>query len=393
MRNRYIVKLFFTGLALLAAVPALIAQDSKTAVASGSNNPGMMLLIVVGMLLLLSLGLAIILIRLKGMINSIKDNRSGSNEYKSIAVVLVLLLSGTVAMAQGDAGANNTPAASPSGVSTMMMIIIGLLLLLSLGLSVMVLRLTSLLKQQNRPAGSAEPKGALSSWWADLDKKFFTKAVPVEKEADVLLDHDYDGIKELDNALPPWWKWGFYITVILAVIYMFRFHMGGNGPSPEEEYNREMKVAQARIEEYQKKTGGSIDEKTVKMADAAGIAAGKAMYLKNCVACHLPNGAGSVGPNLTDDYWLHGGAIGDVFKTIRDGVQEKGMQSWKNTYSPQEMQNIASFILSLKGTKPAGGKEPQGTLYVPDAPKADSAGVKKDTAAASPATADAKPAK
>jgi cytochrome c oxidase cbb3-type subunit III len=299
------------------------------------------------------------------------------------------VMAANMALHAQDAAGTAEAAPKSSGMSSMMLIIIGLLLLLSLGLALMVLRLTTILKQQSKPAGATETKSALGSWWANLDKKFFTKAVPVEKEADVLLDHDYDGIKELDNALPPWWKWGFYITVILAVFYMFRFHVWKTGPTPEDEYNREMKVAAMKLDEYRKKAGNMVDEKTVKMADAAGIAAGKTLFQKGqCVACHTATGGGGIGPNLTDDYWLHGGSINDVFKVIKIGVPEKGMQSWEKTYSPAEIQNLASYILSLKGTKPAGGKDPQGTLYVPAAPAADSAGAKKDSV-----TADVKPVK
>lgn len=223
-----------------------------------------------------------------------------------------------------------------------------------------------------------EPTG-FRKWWSELDKRFFTKAAPLEKEADVLLDHNYDGIRELDNALPPWWKWGFYITVILAVIYMFRFHVWHTGPTPEEEYNKEMAMAAARLENTRMTSKEMFDEKTVTMADAKGIADGKKIFTGTCFPCHGANGEGNaVGPNLTDKYWLHGGAIGNVFKTITIGVPEKGMQAWGKTFSPTDIKNLASFILSLQGSNPANAKAPQGDLYTPAATK-DSVVVKKDT--------------
>ena len=201
-------------------------------------------------------------------------------------------------------------------------------------------------------SGRVRQRSALRKWWSDLDKRFFTKAAPVEKEADVLLDHDYDGIKELDNALPPWWKWGFYFTVVVAVIYMFRFHVIKTGPTPLQEYDKEMKIAAAKLEEFRKNSKEAFDEKTVTLADAKGIAEGKKIFSGTCFPCHGGNGEGNaVGPNLTDEYWLHGGSLGDVFKTIANGVPDKGMQAWNKTFSPTDIKNISSFILSLQGTK------------------------------------------
>ena len=200
----------------------------------------------------------------------------------------------------------------------------------------------------------------LTKWWSNLDKKWMTRAVPLEKEADVLLDHDYDGIRELDNALPPWWKYGFYITIFIGIIYLYRFHVSGDGKNPEQEYAMEMMEGAKQDEEYKAKTKDLVDENNVTMADASGIATGKALYIQSCVACHAADGGGGIGPNLTDNYWIHGGSMNAIYKTIKLGYPEKGMQSWQSMYSPVQMKNIASFIQSLKGTKPANPKEPQG---------------------------------
>ena len=225
----------------------------------------------------------------------------------------------------------------------------------------------------------AERPISFRQWWSLLDRKLFTRAVAVEKEQDVLLDHDYDGIRELDNALPPWWKYGFYITLVLAVIYMLRFHVWHTGPTPEQEYEREMQVAAAQVEAYRQKSGEMVDEKTVTMADAAGIAEGKKIYQTNCFACHGMNGEGGVGPNLTDAYWIHGGTINDVFKTIKYGVPDKGMQAWEKTYSPTQMKNLASYIRSIVGSNPANGKAPQGDLFTEQ--PSDSTKAKADSTA------------
>jgi len=234
-------------------------------------------------------------------------------------------------------------------------------------------------KEANIKAGKPNAPTGLAKWWKEMDARFFTKAAPLEKEQDVLLDHNYDGIKELDNALPPWWKWGFYITIVLGVIYMFRFHVWNTGPTPLEEYNKEMMVAEVQLENFRKNNSESVDEKTVKMADAKGIEAGKAIFTKTCTPCHGVNGEGNaVGPNLTDKYWLHGGAISNVFRTINLGVPDKGMQAWGKSYSSGEIKNLASFVLSLQGSKPANAKAPQGNEYIPGI-KTDSSTVKKDS--------------
>jgi cytochrome c oxidase cbb3-type subunit 3 len=203
----------------------------------------------------------------------------------------------------------------------------------------------------------------LISKWHALDKKFLTKAIPLEQEADRLLDHDYDGIRELDNALPPWWKYGFIITIFIAALYLLKYEVWHSGPNPTEEYNSEMTSAKEQVDNYLASMKNNVDEKTVTMSDAAGIAAGGVSFAKTCTPCHGTKGEGGVGPNLTDDYWLHGGKIADLFKTIKYGYPDKGMQSWQATFSPVQIQELASYVKSLKGTNPPNGKAPQGDLF------------------------------
>jgi cytochrome c oxidase cbb3-type subunit 3 len=211
--------------------------------------------------------------------------------------------------------------------------------------------------------GKLQSDSWLIRTWHRLDKQFFTKAIPLEKEADVLLDHDYDGIKELDNALPPWWKYGFYITIVVAVFYILKFEVWHTGMNPTQEYAAEMTAAKIQTDAYLAAAKDNVDENSVTDLDSKGAAAGKEIFAKTCVACHLAEGQGSVGPNLTDDYWIHGGSIKDIFKTIKYGFPDKGMQSWQSTYSPVQIQQLASYIRTLKGTNPPNPKAPQGDLY------------------------------
>jgi cytochrome c oxidase cbb3-type subunit III len=207
----------------------------------------------------------------------------------------------------------------------------------------------------------------------------FNKSVTVEKEAAIMTDHEYDGIRELDNALPPWWKYGFYLTIVWSVFYLAHYHVAGSGPSSEDEYKAQVEEGQAEVAAYLAKMGNMVDETNVTLlTDAADLAKGKEIYTALCVACHGPSGEGGVGPNMTDQYWKHGGDIKDLFKTVKYGVSGTGMKSWKSDISPAQMAAVSSYILSLQGTNPPNGKAPEGTLYVP---KADSLAAPVDSLA------------
>jgi cytochrome c oxidase cbb3-type subunit 3 len=190
-------------------------------------------------------------------------------------------------------------------------------------------------------------------------------SVPVSEEKDVLMDHDYDGIRELDNNLPPWWKYGFYITIVFAFVYLLVYHVSGAGKLSAAEYKEELAVAEKQKEERSKLLAENItDENVIAITDASLLENGKGTFQKFCAACHRPDGGGQVGPNLTDDYWLHGGGIKNIFHTITNGVPAKGMISWKSQLSAKQIQQVASYVLTLHGTNSAGGKGPQGDKWV-----------------------------
>ena len=176
---------------------------------------------------------------------------------------------------------------------------------------------------------------------------------------DVLMeDHSYDGIHEFDNDLPPWWKYMFYATAVFAVVYLFNFHVF-SGPLQLAEYEAEMQQA-ALLKPSS--GGGNANEKTdfKVLTDAARLEAGKAAYLQNCAACHGQQAEGMVGPNLTDEYWLHGGEVNEIFKTVKFGVTSKGMVAWQGKLSDDQILEVSSFILSVQGSNPANAKAPQG---------------------------------
>jgi cytochrome c oxidase cbb3-type subunit 3 len=184
----------------------------------------------------------------------------------------------------------------------------------------------------------------------------------LEKEKELLMDHTHDGIEELDNPTPPWFMYLFYSTILFAVVYGSYYHVYQDGNIQETEYKTEVAVAEKAREEYMKKFANSVNEDNVTVVkEAKDIADGLKIYSTNCIACHGDKGQGGVGPNLTDKFWIHGGDIKSIFKTLTYGVPEKGMIAWNKTLNPLQIQKVASYILTLQGTNPTGAKEPQGT--------------------------------
>jgi cytochrome c oxidase cbb3-type subunit 3 len=204
-------------------------------------------------------------------------------------------------------------------------------------------------------------------------------SVAIEKEEDIMLGHEYDGIRELDNDLPPWWKYGFYLTILVSVVYMIHFHVTRTGDLQDVEYEKSIALAKREVEAYMKTAASNVDETTVRQLEGADLASGKDLFIANCAACHGKEGQGTVGPNLADDYWMHGGGLADIFKSIKYGWVDNGMKAWKEDLSPMQIAQISSFIRTLKGTNPAGGKEAQGDLYHEEAAVSDSSLVKTDS--------------
>jgi len=198
-----------------------------------------------------------------------------------------------------------------------------------------------------------------------LYAKLVGKHKPIEEESEIILDHNYDGIKELDNNLPPWWVYSFYISIVFAVIYMVRYHVL-NADDQFVEYEIEYAEANAAIEEYKKTAKNLVDVNTVELlTDASDLKAGQKIFETNCVACHLNDGGGQIGPNLTDKYWILGGGIKNVFNTISEGGRDgKGMVAWKKSLKPLEMAQVSSYVLQFQGTTPAKPKEAEGEIWV-----------------------------
>ncbi len=376
--------MLFTALAATAQDKAATAAD--TAPKTVWTNPVAITMLVIIVILLIVIAVLASVVTGTAKWQNMQLKNSGA--IKTVIGIL-FLLSPALASAQ-DAAAPAAETSSIAGLTSttfyllVSVIAIELLVVLLLGLFVMKFLSKQSIHTASVAAGTAGAAAATAptlSWW-----ERFNGFRPVEQESNIDLGHDYDGIRELDNKLPGWWLWGFYLTIFVGIIYFYRYEISHTGLSSKQQYELAVKEAEEAQKAYLEKAGNKVDENTVTLlTDAASISAGKANFEKTCATCHGVNAQGNIGPNLTDDYWIHSGGIKDVFKTIKYGWPDKGMQSWKDQYSPMQIQQLASYIKSLRGSNPAGAKEKQGELYKEDgaAPTtADtSATVTKDTTA------------
>ena len=239
-----------------------------------------------------------------------------------------------------------------------------------------------LTEEQRKQLEEVQTVSFTESKWFQKIMDSMTRSKSIEQESDVMLNHDYDGIKELDNVLPPWWVNLFYATIIFALIYLVRFHVMGDY-NQAQEFDQEVAAANLEIEKNKLNSPReeiTIDKVTL-LTDASSLAKGKEIYINACAACHKADGGGLVGPNLTDEHWINGGGIKNVFKLIAEGSKNNAtMIGWAKTLGTTEVQKVASYVLSLQGTKPAGAKAAEGEKWVEEAAPKEEATVIKDTA-------------
>ena len=375
-------KILFTFLGfMVAGTSIVIAQDAAAPLKEvpSSNNMLSTLLIIISLVFAFVIfGMGQILLQL---IRQVMDK---NRQEKIIGSLLIagLLFSGNGLFAQ-DAVALEAVKTIPNygGLNATAFWILVAVISIEVIAILCMLFFIRRIQEELLPAKVKAPGVSFAERWAKLNNRFFTKAVPVEKEADVMLDHDYDGIRELDNSLPPWWKYGFIITVIFSVVYMLHFHVLGGDKDPTQEYEAEVTTAAAQVEAFNAKNKDKVDESNIMMADISGIASGREIYSSVCWACHGKAGEGGAGPNLTDDFWLHKGSLNDIYTSIKVGYPDKGMQSWQKQYSPKQMSQLTSYIKTLKGTNPANAKAAQGDLFSEGPVVADSAVIAKSETA------------
>jgi len=225
---------------------------------------------------------------------------------------------------------------------------------------------------------------ASKRWEWTWGKNMYNKLLgskPMEAEGEIILDHNYDGIREQDNKLPPWWVYMFYATILFGVAYLVRFHVMGDYDQ-DTEYLTEVTIAKAEIEEYKKNAKDLVDVNTVELlTDASDLSAGKTLFETNCVVCHMADGGGGIGPNLTDANWILGGGIKNVFNTISEGGRDgKGMVAWKQSLKPLEMAQVSSYVLTFQGKTAANPKAAEGDIWIdPEATTDETPTMEKDS--------------
>ena len=269
----------------------------------------------------------------------------------------------------------NKPAIIAYPAAQLFMLII-LLLLISIALILNAVEnvMFQTLSEEAKERYLANQSKSTGWTWGKKTYEDLLGAKPIATEDEIILDHNYDGIRELNNKLPPWWVYMFYATIVFAVVYLVRFHIF-NDYTQVMEYEQQVAVAKLEIEEYKKTAKGLVDASTVQLlSDSSDINAGKIIFESTCVACHMGDGGGGIGPNLTDQNWILGGGIKNVFNTISEGGRDgKGMVAWKAILKPAEMAQVASYILvEINGKAPANPKAAEGDIWVePNVPQTE----------------------
>ncbi|MGY6559551.1 MAG: cbb3-type cytochrome c oxidase N-terminal domain-containing protein [Nitritalea sp.] len=311
-----------------------------------------------------------------------------------IAILLVAFLgapAGAMAQTSSLPWVNELLSLDSSSLTLLVLLgaVLGVILLLLVLMIYLMSFLSTVLKREMLASGALTAAVAGPSWWEQFKERWVTgKLKPVEEEQDLMLDHSYDGIVELDNFMPPWLKYVFYGTILFAVAYFVNYSVLGIGKTQIEEYEEEKRLASIQIEAYKANLLSSIDENTVIYDDSPqALQAGKTLFIENCAACHAADGGGTVGPNLTDDYWIHGNSIEEVFKVVKYGVPAKGMIPWEDQLSPEQMQQVSSYILTLQGTTPANPKAPEGEKMAPTSPS-DAADAAEEGGSETPAVSE-----
>ncbi len=330
----------------------------------------------------LALFLLVLIIVLACVLKSLASNKDlwlkkgAANKASAIFVLAFLTLPVASAFAQTPATDLSQPVVVMTENIFWVLVVVNIVLLKILfALLLLIRNMLKSLRGEEAVVVVAAPK-------QDIWSGALNDAVPIEREAEIMTDHEYDGIRELDNNLPPWWVYGFYFTIVIAIAYLGYYQVTGIGDLPLEEYAKEMAEGQKLKEEYLAKSAANVDENSVvAFTEAAQVNKGKETFMNFCAACHGKAGEGMVGPNFTDEYWLHGGGIKNIFKTIKYGVPAKGMIAWEAQLTPLQIQEVASYILTLKGSNPANPKAPQGEVWKEEIPLSQPDSLVKDTAA------------
>ncbi|WP_353181650.1 cbb3-type cytochrome c oxidase N-terminal domain-containing protein [Parapedobacter lycopersici] len=258
---------------------------------------------------------------------------------------------------------------SGNSSNDLLMIALVVVMVVILVAAAVVLKAMQTMIKMTMPQLLEDEKAAVSAARADRRTRRITRwnklmgLRPIAEEEELVIDHAYDDIKELDNPVPAWFNALFYGSMAFAVIYLCVYHVFGWGLNQDQEYEREMALAEVARQEWLAQSANNVDENNVELNGSPEVlASGQAIFTQNCAACHGGSGEGGIGPNLTDEYWLHGGDIKSIFKVVKYGVLDKGMVPWEQNLTPGQIAEVSNYILSLQGTNPPNAKAPQGQL-------------------------------
>lgn len=294
-------------------------------------------------------------------LSKMENRKPEETNSKTAKVITTLVLLGTSFSLSASNGANTEFFVMSD---SLFWVLTAVIIFLAVVILILFKTLKTLIRVKNGESFEEEEETV------DIFQKLnLTDGVAIEEEDNIMLDHEYDGIRELDNNLPPWWKYMFYGTIIFSLVYIFRYHISSNGMLSQEEYAAEMLAAEEEKASAVADAGEQVNEETVEyLIDEASLTRGAALFKGNCVTCHGALGEGGAGPNLTDEYWIHGGGISKIFTSIKYGIPAKGMIAWQSQFNPSQIQQISSYVLSLQGTNPPNGKSPQGEKWVEQEP-------------------------
>jgi cytochrome c oxidase cbb3-type subunit 3 len=332
----------------------IFAQDaSKSSAISISTNS--MLLLVAFILLGVILMLALVVSKAIDLFK----NKMKEGGTKNVITTLILLFSTFIVNAQDATTATQPTQESTALGDNAITLFLILIIVVEIGIIAYLIKQITFLTGIDALQKEAVAKGESVRLWDKINS-----FKPLEKEKDLDLGHSYDGIRELDNIAPPWFTIGFVFTILFAIVYMYRYHVSESAPLQIQEYENELSQAKAEKDAFEKlMPSKKVDENNLTLLGDADILAGKELFVKNCGTCHANDGGGGAGPNLTDNYWLHGGSLKNIFVTIRDGYPDKAMPAWSGLLNPQQIEQITSYVKSLKGTTPAVPKEKQGEVF------------------------------
>lgn len=376
--NKFITALKRPVIAIFCALflnpyGASAAENTVKKTVSIFSNPLFIGLSVIIIMLLIAIVALAELVKAGTVVRRDMNRSASSNVIKSILLILVFTSFPEILSAQNSSAVVSTFNywGLGSGIFYLMIAIIVFEIFVAFGLYSVARQLLGI---ADKKMAKAVVKVKEPSFIEKINA-----SVAIEKEADIMLDHNYDGIQELDNDLPPWWKYGFYLTIVFGVVYVFYYHFS-SGKLQLAEYEDQMLAGQYDVNEYRKKASNLVDENNATLlTDAASLESGKSVFMDNCAACHGRAGEGGVGPNLTDDYWVHEGDVKSIFKTIKFGWPEKGMKAWQQDLSAKQILEISSYVKSLRGTNPPNAKEKQGEIYSEDSAGDTTKTIQKDS--------------